>query len=402
VSNNTSPYVGGLYAAGTATVSSCTFADNEATTPSDPIGNIFSGAGLTIENTLVAGGIPVNCGIDSGNAYTSNGHNLDTGTTCGFSATGDRTNANADLDVLANYGGPTFTRALLGASDAANAGNTATCPATDQRGVARPIGAACDIGAFEGGCGDGNPDPGEVCDDGNVVNGDGCDNNCTFTACGNDIVTSGEQCDDGNTSNGDCCNSTCQYESSASPCTGTTLCATTCNGAGSCAPAIRNTCRSALKSVLVVKNPPGDSTKDKIVWKWVKGEETMLADFGSPQTTTEYALCLYTGTTAAAVVRVPPSAAFWTPISTKGFKYLDPDRTVNAVGKVLLKQGAAGKAKALLKGKGLALADLPAGPLDLPLTAQLVNSTNAICYEGVYDTGDIIKNEEEKFKAKAQ
>jgi hypothetical protein len=152
----------------------------------------------------------------------------------------------------------------------------------------------------------------------------------------------------------------------------------------------------------VVKNPPGDSTKDKIVWKWVKGEETMLADFGSPQTTTAYALCLFTGTTSVAAVRVPPSSTFWTPISTKGFKYLDPDRTVNAVGKVLLKKGAAGKAKALLKGKGVALADLPAGPLDLPVTAQLVNSENTICYEGVYDTGDIIKNEEEKFKAKAQ
>jgi len=28
-------------------------------------------------------------------------------------------------------------------------GNTATCAATDQRGVARPQGLACDIGAFE-------------------------------------------------------------------------------------------------------------------------------------------------------------------------------------------------------------------------------------------------------------
>jgi cysteine-rich repeat protein len=352
---------------------------------------------------LVAGGIPNNCYIDPTQAtYTSAGHNLDTGTTCQFDAAGDRENATAGLDVLANYGGPTFTRALLGTSDAANAGNTATCPPTDQRGVARPIGAACDIGAFEGPCGDGNPDPGEACDDGNLINGDGCDVNCTVTACGNDITSSGEQCDDGNTSNGDCCNSTCQYEANGSPCVGTTLCATTCNGAGSCAPAIRNTCRSALKSVLVVKNPPGDSTKDKLIWKWMKGDATMLADFGSPSTTTEYALCLYTGISSAAIVEVPPSATFWTPIGTKGFKYLDPDRTVNAVGKVLLKQGAAGKAKALLKGKGVDLADLPGGPLGLPVTAQLVNSTNAVCYEGVYDTLDVIKNETEKFKAKSQ
>src|SRR6185295_6315580 len=33
-------------------------------------------------------------------------------------------------------------------------------------------------------CGNMDVDPGEECDDGNSVNGDGCDNNCTFTACG--------------------------------------------------------------------------------------------------------------------------------------------------------------------------------------------------------------------------
>ena len=33
--------------------------------------------------------------------------------------------------------------------------------------------------------------PGEQCDDGNLVSGDGCDANCTVTACGNGIVTAG-------------------------------------------------------------------------------------------------------------------------------------------------------------------------------------------------------------------
>jgi cysteine-rich repeat protein len=61
-------------------------------------------------------------------------------------------------------------------------------------------------------CGNGTPDPGEACDDGNAVNGDGCDQNCTVTACGNGIVTAGEQCDDGNLADGDGCTSTCQNE----------------------------------------------------------------------------------------------------------------------------------------------------------------------------------------------
>jgi len=60
-------------------------------------------------------------------------------------------------------------------------------------------------------CGDGIIDPGEVCDDGNRVNGDGCDNNCTLTGCGNGIVTGLEQCDDGNAIDNDGCTNTCQF-----------------------------------------------------------------------------------------------------------------------------------------------------------------------------------------------
>ena len=59
-------------------------------------------------------------------------------------------------------------------------------------------------------CGNGSPDPGELCDDGNLNNGDGCDSNCTPTGCGNGLVTIGEVCDDGNLSNGDGCDSNCR------------------------------------------------------------------------------------------------------------------------------------------------------------------------------------------------
>ncbi|MBY0276059.1 hypothetical protein K2Z84_11995 [Candidatus Binatia bacterium] len=61
-------------------------------------------------------------------------------------------------------------------------------------------------------CGDGILDPGEACDDHNVVNGDGCDANCTVTACGNGVVTAGEACDDGNLVGGDGCRANCTVE----------------------------------------------------------------------------------------------------------------------------------------------------------------------------------------------
>jgi len=61
-------------------------------------------------------------------------------------------------------------------------------------------------------CGNAVQDPGEQCDDGNLVNGDGCDSNCAVTACGNGIVTTGEQCDDGNLLGGDGCSPVCGLE----------------------------------------------------------------------------------------------------------------------------------------------------------------------------------------------
>ena len=51
------------------------------------------------------------------------------------------------LGSLGDYGGDTPTVPLLPGSSALGAG--ATCEATDQRGVTRPQGTACDVGAFE-------------------------------------------------------------------------------------------------------------------------------------------------------------------------------------------------------------------------------------------------------------
>jgi cysteine-rich repeat protein len=53
---------------------------------------------------------------------------------------------------------------------------------------------------------------GELCDDGNAINGDNCDSNCTPTGCGNGIMTAGEVCDDGNMASWDGCTSTCAHE----------------------------------------------------------------------------------------------------------------------------------------------------------------------------------------------
>ncbi len=58
-------------------------------------------------------------------------------------------NADPRLGALGNYGGTMQTIPLLPGSAAIDAANDSVCPATDQRGVARPQGAHCDMGAFE-------------------------------------------------------------------------------------------------------------------------------------------------------------------------------------------------------------------------------------------------------------
>lgn len=84
------------------------------------------------------------CAIPAGSSI---GRNVDQDGSCGFTLTSDRSGVDPKLATLANNGGPTDTVALLEGSPAIDIGGA--CPATDQRGTARPLGGGCDAGAFE-------------------------------------------------------------------------------------------------------------------------------------------------------------------------------------------------------------------------------------------------------------
>ncbi len=146
VSSNTTvgPFNGGgISSLGTLTLTNVTITGNTA--PGGAGIAVLSGT-ATLTNTIVQSSSGANCD----GTITSSGHNLDSGSTCGFSAPGDLSSTAPLLGPLANNGGPTLTHALLAGSPAIDA-VTSGCPppATDQRGIARPQGAACDIGAYE-------------------------------------------------------------------------------------------------------------------------------------------------------------------------------------------------------------------------------------------------------------
>jgi CSLREA domain-containing protein len=105
---------------------------------------------LNVKNTIVAGntagGTPADCGAV---VAATSADNISGDASCQFTDPGSHQNTNPLLGALANNGGPTDTMALQPGSPAIDAGTSAGCPATDQRGVARPQGSACDVGAFE-------------------------------------------------------------------------------------------------------------------------------------------------------------------------------------------------------------------------------------------------------------
>jgi len=103
-------------------------------------------ATITLKNSIVADNIG-NPGSNCRGTITSLGHNLSNDETCGLTGPGDLPGDLAMLGPLTGNGGPTETHALLPGSKAIDAGDCP--PGADQRGVVRPRGAGCDIGAYE-------------------------------------------------------------------------------------------------------------------------------------------------------------------------------------------------------------------------------------------------------------
>ena len=105
--------------------------------------------GGTLTNSILANGTSIDGGNCCGGIIDGGG-NISDDESCGFTQTSSRNNTDPRLDpVLANNGGPTMTHALWYDSPAIDTAVSASCPATDQRGVDRPQGAGCDSGAFE-------------------------------------------------------------------------------------------------------------------------------------------------------------------------------------------------------------------------------------------------------------
>ena len=156
ISENSAP--GGLgggffqvgFGSGIATLVNVTIANNSAP-DGGGIKNFGAPSKVVLKNSIIANNTGGNCSGGGNSGVTSGGYNLDSGTTCDLTGVGDITDTNPKLGSLTSNGGPTRTRALLAGSPAIDAVASAACPppAADQRGVTRPQGPRCDMGAFE-------------------------------------------------------------------------------------------------------------------------------------------------------------------------------------------------------------------------------------------------------------
>jgi hypothetical protein len=136
----------GIYNTGTLSVTASTITSNKQ-------GGIYNGGTASVAASILSGNGGGNC---SGEVIDA-GYNLDNDGSCGFSATNHSySDVKSYLGGLRNNGGPTETQQpSLGTPviDTIPIGTSANgitlCPSNDQRGVARPQGSACDIGAVE-------------------------------------------------------------------------------------------------------------------------------------------------------------------------------------------------------------------------------------------------------------
>jgi hypothetical protein len=146
ISGNMSGDGGGLLNVGaksTAVLRSSTLVNNFGV----HYGGVYNLSGsVTLNNTIVA---KQRNGSDCGGVLmVSSGSNLDSDRSCLFREAGDLSGVGQPfLGPLQDNGGPTWTHALLIGSPAIDA--SSACEPTDQRGIRRPVGGACDVGAYE-------------------------------------------------------------------------------------------------------------------------------------------------------------------------------------------------------------------------------------------------------------
>jgi hypothetical protein len=150
VSGNAAQRGGGIFLRTSAaiTVDNSTIAFNQAGAG----GGMYFSSSVSPSATLQSAIVADNASVDIASQLplsVDGANSLVTSVGAGVALPPDTLTVDPSLLPLANNGGPTLTHALAAASPARDAGNNTAGLVTDQRGRARVVGAAADIGAVE-------------------------------------------------------------------------------------------------------------------------------------------------------------------------------------------------------------------------------------------------------------
>ena len=175
---------------------------------------------------------------------------------------------------------------------------------------------------------------------------------------------------------------------------------------GPSCPAAPTACRlptvAAVARVQLVDDP--DPAKDLLVWRWLRGVETDVVDFGDPTTGTDYALCVYDGAGLVLDAIVPGGGTCgrgrpcWTR-TARGFVYRDGALGNDGLQRIVLRAGVDGRAKIIVRAKGQGLGVPGLGDLLSPVTVQLRNGS--VCWGAQYSFPPAIRSEAGEFRDRA-
>ncbi|MEX1023243.1 MAG: choice-of-anchor Q domain-containing protein, partial [Dehalococcoidia bacterium] len=137
----------------TAELTNVTITGNSAAGQGGGI-RVDAGGAVNLTNTIIANNTAPTGPDCVGTVTSVNNNIIEDPSDCTVAGAGAVINADPFLGLLASNGGPTQAHALLTGSPAIDAGDNAACAAApvngvDQRGITRPQGATCDIGAYE-------------------------------------------------------------------------------------------------------------------------------------------------------------------------------------------------------------------------------------------------------------
>ncbi len=169
-------------------------------------------------------------------------------------------------------------------------------------------------------------------------------------------------------------------------------------------------CLSSENSHLDVRNR-ADPTRNRIQWKWRRGQTFDQVSLGAPDSTTRYSLCIYdsAGSVDTLVSNINPQLGgeAWTDRDPNGWNYKDKSRAVEGVDKIKLKTGISGRSAAELRGKGdMVPLPNPVSPFQYfdvePKVSVFLVSSVGTCWESHFGIADVTKNTGTAFKAKAR